>query len=264
MKLLRTVLLAPLLLVIAWAWTRSEGGSVSTEAARKGLRKAIPFFVIGFVVLAGARTLGYVDAETALNADPLIRGCFLVALAGLGLQTRLGNVRVLGPRPFLLGIATSTLLAGGTLAAILAFGLGPARTEVAQGVEPGPVFSAGPSAAAVDEVLTGRVLATGIPGAGALSPVGDFHPGGPMHDQDDFAATTEEGEILDPDRLLVASTSNFGARRRAATGRRDRSSRWRPASGRRSRSHRASPPREVRRPLAPARFSSTRRSRRSS
>jgi hypothetical protein len=69
-----------------------------------------------------------------------------------------------------------------------------------------------PLAARIRSVrLTGRVLATGIPGAGALSPVGTFHPGGPMHDKREFAATTQPGEVLDPTRLLVASTSNFGS-----------------------------------------------------
>ena len=59
--------------------------------------------------------------------------------------------------------------------------------------------------------LMGRVVAVGIPGAGALSPVGTFHPGGPIHDKPNFAVFTRPGAVLDPTRLLVASTSNFGA-----------------------------------------------------
>jgi hypothetical protein len=51
----------------------------------------------------------------------------------------------------------------------------------------------------------------GIPGAGAISPVGVFHPGGPIHDKPEFAAYTQPGRVLDPERLLVASTANFGA-----------------------------------------------------
>src|SRR5262249_27217860 len=60
-------------------------------------------------------------------------------------------------------------------------------------------------------ILTGRLVAVGIPGAGALSPVGTFHPGGPIHDKPTFAAFTKPGAVLDPARLLVASASNFGA-----------------------------------------------------
>ncbi len=50
--------------------------------------------------------------------------------------------------------------------------------------------------------LMGRVVAVGIPGAGALSPVGTFHPGGPIHDKPDFAVFTRPGAVLDPTRLL--------------------------------------------------------------
>jgi hypothetical protein len=41
--------------------------------------------------------------------------------------------------------------------------------------------------------------------------VGRFHPGGPIHDNREFAAFTRPGQSLDPSRLLVASTSSFGA-----------------------------------------------------
>src|SRR5947208_2091537 len=59
--------------------------------------------------------------------------------------------------------------------------------------------------------IEGRVLATGIPGASALSPVGTFLPGGPIHDNPTLAAFTQPGRVLDPARFMVGSTSNFGA-----------------------------------------------------
>src|SRR5262245_8992486 len=61
--------------------------------------------------------------------------------------------------------------------------------------------------------LTARVVAVGIPGAGAVAPVGFFHPGGPIHDNAAFAAFTQPGRILDRKRVLVAGNSNFGAPR---------------------------------------------------
>lgn len=60
-------------------------------------------------------------------------------------------------------------------------------------------------------VLTGRLVAVGIPGAGAVSAVGEFHLGGPIHDKPAFRAFTEPGAVLDPERILVGSSSNFGA-----------------------------------------------------
>src|SRR5271166_2713262 len=62
-----------------------------------------------------------------------------------------------------------------------------------------------------EESLRGRIIAVGIPGASAISPVGTFLPGGPIHDNPAFAAYTQPGRVLDPARILVASRSNFGA-----------------------------------------------------
>ena len=65
-------------------------------------------------------------------------------------------------------------------------------------------------------VLVGQVKAVGIAGASAVAQVGFFHPGGPIHDKPAFAAFTMPGHVLDKDRVLVASSSNFGAPRALA------------------------------------------------
>jgi hypothetical protein len=62
-----------------------------------------------------------------------------------------------------------------------------------------------------EKSLRGRIIAQGIPGASAISPVGTFLPGGPIHDNPAFAAFTQPGRVLDPARILVGSRSNFGA-----------------------------------------------------
>jgi hypothetical protein len=62
-----------------------------------------------------------------------------------------------------------------------------------------------------DFTLEGRLIATGIPGASAISAVGTFLTGGPIHDNATFAAFTQPGRVLDPNRILVGSPSNFGA-----------------------------------------------------
>lgn len=65
--------------------------------------------------------------------------------------------------------------------------------------------------------ISGKVVAVGIPGAGALSQIGYFHPGGPIRDKPEFAAFTQAGRILEAQRLFVASSSNFGAPRAIAS-----------------------------------------------
>jgi hypothetical protein len=60
-------------------------------------------------------------------------------------------------------------------------------------------------------ILNARIIAVGIPGISAVAPVGTFLPGGPIHDNPAFAALTQPGQVIDPQRILVGSTSNFGA-----------------------------------------------------
>jgi Di-haem oxidoreductase, putative peroxidase len=68
---------------------------------------------------------------------------------------------------------------------------------------------------AADEGLTdstpilATVVATGIPGAGAIAQVGTFHKAGPFAPGGALEAATHP--VLDRTRLLVASSSNFGA-----------------------------------------------------
>jgi hypothetical protein len=57
--------------------------------------------------------------------------------------------------------------------------------------------------------LVATVVATGIPGAGAIAQAGTFHTGGPFAPGGVLAAASHP--VLDRTRLLVASTSNFGA-----------------------------------------------------
>jgi hypothetical protein len=59
--------------------------------------------------------------------------------------------------------------------------------------------------------LQGRLVAVGIPGVAGVAAVGTFHEGSPVHDKPAFSAFTQPGAILDPERILVTSTSNFGA-----------------------------------------------------
>lgn len=58
-------------------------------------------------------------------------------------------------------------------------------------------------------VVHADIVANGIPGAGAITQVGTFHRGGPFVERPGLASAAHP--VLDRARLLVASTSNFGA-----------------------------------------------------
>ncbi|HEU5318012.1 MAG TPA: putative sulfate exporter family transporter [Chloroflexota bacterium] len=121
-KLVRNTLMAPLLLLIAWWWNRRA--AASSGAAAKGARGAFPLFVLGFLGVALLRTVGIIDRPTAALIDEVAKLCILVALAGVGLSTRLVDMRKVGLVPFALGLSVAAALAGLSLGVIRVFGLG--------------------------------------------------------------------------------------------------------------------------------------------
>lgn len=122
-KLVRNTLMAPLIVVIAWWWARY--GRVERDEVRAGALRAFPLFVLGFLFMALLRTAGLIDRGLAAPIDEVARACILVALAGVGLSTRVAQMRTVGPRPFYVGFGTAVIMAGLSLAAITALGIAP-------------------------------------------------------------------------------------------------------------------------------------------
>jgi uncharacterized integral membrane protein (TIGR00698 family) len=120
-KLVRNALMAPLIMLIAWWWSRNA--AAEQDATRGSWLKAIPPFVLMFLGMALLRSVGLIPAGLLRPLDEAAKACILVALAGIGLQTKLQEMRAVGPAPFFLGVGTAALLATLSLAAILALGL---------------------------------------------------------------------------------------------------------------------------------------------
>src|ERR1700686_1511450 len=87
----------------------------------------------------------------------------------------------------------------------------PRRKGIAFSAAAALIIGAAPALADPVADAPARIVASGIPGATAVSQIGSFHPGGPIHDKASFAAFTLPSKILAPTRLFVASSSNFGA-----------------------------------------------------
>jgi uncharacterized integral membrane protein (TIGR00698 family) len=120
-KLIRNALMAPLLILIAWGWTRRTGSERRSVA---GFRRAVPVFVLGFVAMAGLRTSGLIQPALASDLDVAARWLILTALAGVGLSIRVGDLRAVGPRPLGVGLAAAVAAGAATVTAIVAFDLG--------------------------------------------------------------------------------------------------------------------------------------------
>ena len=119
-KLIRNTLMAPLLVAIAWAWSRRTG--ISGDA-RAGLRRAVPLFVFGFLALSGLRSIGLIDPTLAASLETTARSLILVALAAVGLNVRVEELRAVGPKPLLIGLGAALAIGTATILAIVTFGL---------------------------------------------------------------------------------------------------------------------------------------------
>jgi uncharacterized integral membrane protein (TIGR00698 family) len=115
-KLVRNTLMAPLIVLIAWWWGRRH--AVEQGEVRAGALRAFPLFVLGFLFMALLRTTGIVDRSFAAPIDEIARACILVALAGVGLSTRVAQLRSIGPRPFYVGFGTAVIMATLSLVAV--------------------------------------------------------------------------------------------------------------------------------------------------
>jgi uncharacterized integral membrane protein (TIGR00698 family) len=129
-KLIRNALMAPLLFLIAAGWAaRGDDGGEGVDgvsSARRGVRRAVPVFVLGFLALAALRTAGVLDAQQAAALDGVARNLILVALAAVGMSIRLGELRETSWRPLAIGFAVALLVGLGSLVAIMTLGLGAA------------------------------------------------------------------------------------------------------------------------------------------
>lgn len=137
-KLMRNALLAPLLLGIAWIWARSatttgrpgdggtdaDEGPGSTPDTRTGLQRAGPMFVLAFLGMAALRSVGIISDDLAATLGIVASWAILIGLAGVGLTTRFGELRAVGPQPLLVGFGVAVLVGTITLAVILATGIG--------------------------------------------------------------------------------------------------------------------------------------------
>ncbi len=142
-KLTRNLAILPVLLGATWLAVRAEraagtvataGGFVPAAPAVAPLRlmaRAVPWFVIGFVVFAMLRSVGLLDGAVPTGGtladlfSTLAAVLILVALAGVGMSTDLRAMLGVGARPFVLGasmwifiallafVLATTLSAGG-------------------------------------------------------------------------------------------------------------------------------------------------------
>ncbi|MFD4976418.1 YeiH family protein [Streptomyces sp. NPDC058424] len=103
-KLTRTLMIIPICLGLAWlAGRRGRGTSQAAAGRRLNVVKLVPVFLIGFLLMAMANTLGLIPASAHHGLSELSVFLITVALCAIGLSTDLAALRRTGPRPLILG-----------------------------------------------------------------------------------------------------------------------------------------------------------------
>jgi uncharacterized integral membrane protein (TIGR00698 family) len=137
-KLTRNALMGGVIVAMGLAYagrTGTAGGAAGAGSSATGwrtrLRQSVPLFVLGFLLLALLNTFGLVralsdatgrDAAAALQASA--KYLILIALAGVGLSTRLEAMLRTGAAPLYVGLATAAATATASL--LLIRWMGPA------------------------------------------------------------------------------------------------------------------------------------------
>lgn len=110
-KLTRTALLVPLCMIVGFLF----GPAGSRDSLMRRTRQSIPWFVLGFFVLALVNTLQVVHGGLMPGIARIGSLILVVVLAAVGLNVDLDGLRSLGAKPLLIGFAlaiTMVLISG--------------------------------------------------------------------------------------------------------------------------------------------------------
>ncbi|MAY71802.1 MAG: YeiH family putative sulfate export transporter [Halomonas sp.] len=124
-KLVRVMLLVPFLLVVGQWWLRQptlDGAEASGQGAHKA-KLVIPWFALGFIAMVGVNSV--VTLPAPLHSGLVLAGqiALTMAMAALGINTRMSRLKALGVKPFLLALILFVLLVvGGGVASALLMG----------------------------------------------------------------------------------------------------------------------------------------------
>lgn len=113
-KLLRVAMLLPIVMAVSLAF------GVRTSDAKKP--PLLPLFLVAFAVLVGINSTGWVPPLVTSGLNDLSRWCLVTAIAALGMKTSLKAMTELGPKPVILLLVETVLMAALVLGVLLVHG----------------------------------------------------------------------------------------------------------------------------------------------
>ncbi|MCE1245973.1 MAG: YeiH family protein [Firmicutes bacterium] len=109
-KLARTTMIIPVSFIFAMLMQKK------TETGKFRLNQILPWFILGFLMMAAINTTGLLGPGFSSAAGTAGRYLIVVALAGVGLGADLQKMLKTGPKPVILGFLVWILVASSSLA----------------------------------------------------------------------------------------------------------------------------------------------------
>ncbi|MEN0104478.1 MAG: putative sulfate exporter family transporter [Curtobacterium sp.] len=120
-KLVRTLMIIPIVLGLAWLVGRRSSATVdgaATAPARWSFRrvwKLVPWFLTGFVIAAAVNSTGILPGPVHPAISTVAAFLITVALSAIGLSTDIAGFRRAGFRPLVLGLVLWVVVTGSSL-----------------------------------------------------------------------------------------------------------------------------------------------------
>jgi uncharacterized integral membrane protein (TIGR00698 family) len=114
-KMLRVMMLVPLLTILGLALTRfgSKGGAPDEGEGAGAAKGSFPWFALWFIVCAGINSLHIVPPAVVEVINTLDLFILTMAMCALGMETNLIKVRKVGAKPFVMALVLALWLAIG-------------------------------------------------------------------------------------------------------------------------------------------------------
>lgn len=117
-KLSRVLMLGPVVLVLAL------GHRGSAHGPKLRIHQFVPWFIVGFLVMASARSMGYVPQGAAAPIQWTTTWLMVLAMAGMGLGVDVRGLASMGTRVTVAAATSLAALMGASLVLIRVLGIG--------------------------------------------------------------------------------------------------------------------------------------------
>lgn len=115
-KLMRVAMLLPVILVASMITRARAAKDTNVEGGQRP--PLLPWFAVGFVILAAINSTGFIPADVVKAGNELSRWALVIAISALGMKTQLKEIATVGFKPVALMMGETIFLAGLVLCAL--------------------------------------------------------------------------------------------------------------------------------------------------